>query len=165
MYSVPQLQALDFLLKRLLHQGDYSFSKKKLKFVISLDQKYWTGDFLTLDKIAVVQEFITDFHSVVIDKYYAVGNNCIPLLANIWKQYTDVSKSHAYREDPFASIDELPLLFDTLLKLLERADIKPDQSPFFPYLLNARALDGSLELPFLHIGDRKVDLVSLIEVG
>jgi len=48
--------------------------------------------------------------------------------------------------------------------LIMLADIQPDDSPIYPYLLNAKSLDGRLELPFINIGSEKVKVISLIEV-
>jgi len=66
--------------------------------------------------------------------------------------------------NPFKKINDLPLLFETLTKILDSADITKDDSPFYPYLFNARSISSNITLPFINLGEEKIKLISLIEV-
>lgn len=161
MYTVQQVQAADFLLKKLLI-GDISpFSDLNLKFVINLNGTYWIGDFIQFKNDAPVQFFIEDDGDVEYMRFYADGTA-------IFKKMMDTYRKETYRGafyiNPFKKINTLDLLFNTLFKLVDLADIQVDDSPIYPYLLNAKSLDGKLELPFINLTDQKIQVVSLIEV-
>lgn len=44
MYTIQELQAADFLLKKITHDNPKLFDGKRFKFVISIHEKYWYGE-------------------------------------------------------------------------------------------------------------------------
>lgn len=97
------------------------------------------------------------------DRYHADGSNAIYAFKKIHDAYTIETRS-ARRRAPLFVIDNLDLLFNTIFKLVELADIQPDDSPIRPYLLKAKSLDGNLELPFINLENRPIHVVSLIDI-
>lgn len=163
LYTVQQLQALDYLLKRITNVSSYYFFKKNLKFVVEINNSYWYGDFIQLDGTSATQLFIDNSGDIERDSYYPTGNNAIIMLKEIWDAYVDECSNKSW-SNPFKRMDNLALLFESLLKLLNSTKINEDSSPFHPYLLNASSLDGSLQLPFINLNGEKIQLVSIIEV-
>ncbi len=106
----------------------------------------------------VVQLFIDDNDDIVKDSFHATGSNAIKILKKIW----DVFAPH---HSIFENISNYELLFDTLLKILARTSIQKEDSPFYPYLLNAHTLDSKLQLPFINLEGESIELVSIMEVN
>lgn len=163
MYSVQQLQAIDYLLKRMLRTHQFPFYEKNLKFVIEINGTHWYGDFIELSGSDVKQLFIDDGGDVDHAYLYATTDNATSALKKVWDSYTTQVGRLPYG-NPFRRITDLPLLFNSLVHILDLAEVGIDDSPIYPYLLNAKSLDESMELPFLNIGPESVKLVSLIEV-
>lgn len=166
MYSVEQLQALDYLLKRITLVDSYPVFRKNLKLVVEINNSFWYGDFLQMDGVSAKQLFIDDSGDVECDKFYATGSNANALLKQIWDTYVGAARNelNPFWTDPFRRIDNLPLLFEALTRILDLTKFVEDSSPFHPYLLDAHSLDGTLHLPFINLKDEKVKLVSIIEV-
>lgn len=97
--------------------------------------------------------------------FYADGTNATGLLQKTWETLTKTTSPRSYWSNPLFSIKDLELFFDTLLKIIELADVKDEPTPFYPYLLNATSLDKSIKLPFINLKDKQIDLVSLIEIN
>lgn len=164
MYTVQQVQAADFLLKKLLIENISPFSDLNLKFVINLNGTYWIGDFIQFKNDAPVQFFIEDDGDVEYMRFYADGSNATAIFKKIMDTYRKETYRGAFYINPFKKIKTLDLLFNTLFKLVVLSDIQVDDSPIYPYLLNAKSLDGKLELPFINLTDQEIQVVSLIEV-
>ena len=166
MYSVPQLQALDYLLKRITGESSYPLYQKNLKFVVEINQTLWYGDFVQMENVTASQLFIDDSGDIVRDYFYATGSNAISPLMQIWKAYVASAKneSNPLWSNPFRQITDLALLFETLLKVLDKSNTEDAQTSFFPYLLDALSLDGRIQLPFINLAGEKVKLVSIIEI-
>ncbi len=162
MYTIQQLQAADFILKKTLNNNYLPSNDSELKIVIELEGSYWYGDFVKIKDGVVVHNFIDDDGDVDYTRLDAEGNNAIAIFKKI--QDTYFKEASQYKNDPFSKITTLDLLFNTIFKLIQLTDIQPDDSPIYPYLLNAKSLDGRLELPFINIGNEKVKVISLIEV-
>lgn len=169
MYTVAQLQALDFLLKRILDSRYSPLYNQPLKLVIEYSGCFWCGDFVEMLGRYVKYESISDSGSIAVDQFGpATSQSGIAVLETIWSSY----KTHADKEvssihwiNPFDHIKEPALLLDTLLKIVDLADWQGIESPLRPHLLNARTLDGKLQLPFLLLQDEPIRLVSLINTG
>lgn len=122
MYSVQQLQALDYLLKRI------------------------TKNNLNIERRT----------------FYLDNPNTPGILRKIWQAYSSTTKT--YWSNPFEKLNYLPLLFETLVNILDKVDIADEDSQFSPFLFNARSLKGDVSLPFIHLGAEKLKLVSLIQI-
>ncbi|MGN7471267.1 hypothetical protein [Brevibacillus sp. SAFN-007a] len=166
MYSVEQLQALDYLLKRITREDSFAMYNKNLKLVIEFNNLLWYGDFIEIDGRGASQLFIDDAGRIVRDTFYPTGNNAASPFKQIWDSFVAlaVKADDQWWGNPFNRITDLPLLFETLIQILERADISVGCSAFRPYLLNAQAVDGTLRLPFINLGEEKIKLVSIIEL-
>lgn len=164
MYIVQQIQAADYLLKRLL-DGDISpFSDANIKFVINLNGTYWIGDFIPFKDGAPTQYFIEDDGDVNYTRFYSEGSNATTIFKKVMDTYRIQTSVNEFYTNPFKRINTLDLLFNTILKLVNLADIQAEDSPIYPYLLNAKSLDGKLELPFINLENQSINVVSLIEV-
>lgn len=164
MYTIQQLQAADFILKKILKNNDFPFKESELKLVIELNGTYWYGDFLNIKDRSPIQYFIEDDGGVDYTRLYAEGNNATLIFKKIQDTYSKEAIRPNFYTNPFRKITTIDLLFNTIFKLIKLADIQPDDSPIYPYLLNAKSLDGRLELPFINIDSEKVKVISLIEV-
>lgn len=164
MYTIQQLQAADFLLKKLLLDDTMPIYDKNLKFVINLNNNYWYGDFVPFKDRSPAQLFICDDGDVELDYFSATGSNAIKVFKKIWDTYMTQISVGGFLTNPFTKIHTYDLLFNTILKLVDFSEIEIDDSPMYPYLLNAQSIDSKLTLPFINIGNEEVKLVSLIEV-
>lgn len=155
MYTVQKLQAADYLLKKLIKQNSYPFYDSEIKIVIELNGKYWYGDFVPVKNGTVEQFFICDDGDVDYTRFYDDGTNAITIFKKIRDKFYSETRISSFYINPFKNIKTLDLLFNTIFKLVDLADIQPDDSPIYPYLLNAKTLDNNLELPFINIGEQK----------
>ncbi|MGG0794560.1 hypothetical protein ABE137_11205 [Brevibacillus laterosporus] len=165
MYSLPQLQALDYLLKKITTNDSYPLYQKELKFVIEFNNSLWYGDFVQMEGNSVIQETLDDNNEIDISRFTPSSNSNI-FLRKIWQSYISevASQSQYIKLDPFKSMKSLPLLFDSLIKLLYKANIFEEKSPLFPYLLNATSLDHKVSLPFINLENETIKLISIIEI-
>jgi hypothetical protein len=162
MYSVQQLQALDYLLKRITSDSSYPLFQKNLKLVIEINNQYWYGDFVQLDGTRAFQLFIDNSGDVEKVTLSPADSNASNILKKVWKAYSSTITTNW--SNPFKKINNLPLLFESLTKILDRADITNEDSPFSPYLFNAKLINSNITLPFINLGEEKIKLISLIEV-
>lgn len=167
MYTIEQMQAADFLLKRLSENNRLAIHGKKIKFVIQANGVIWYGDFvsvtenLIMSKSFPVQTFINDFGGLNSEIMYFHGDNATSVFKKVWDKYKSECLLKEYFENPFNEMKSLDLLFNTVMKL---ADIKAEDSPIYPYLLNAQSLDGQYKLPFINLENQPFNVISLIEV-
>ncbi|TYS67025.1 hypothetical protein FZC76_15975 [Sutcliffiella horikoshii] len=167
--SIQQLQSIDFILKRITLNSDYPLLyKKNLKLVVEINDSYWYGDFVRMEGSKVFQYYIDNAGDVEVNNFSVTGSNAVPTLSKIWKAYTEATKGsegYHYFSNPFKSISDLPLLFDTLLWLLSSSEVDNEDSSIFPYLHNARKIDNTLELPFIYLKDELIKLISIVEIN
>lgn len=168
MYTIPQLQALDYLQKRITNDSSAPIYQMRLNLVVEITGVPWYGDFVIVENNSVIQWVIDDQGDIERVKFQPTGSNAVILLKQIWDTFTEVStpKSH-FHSNPFKKekIRHLPLLFDSVLKLLHQSGISRDTpTPFHQYLLNAKSLDGRFSLPFVNLTNDMIKLVSIIEV-
>ncbi|KOS60877.1 hypothetical protein FJQ98_20620 [Lysinibacillus agricola] len=164
MYTIQQLQAADFLLKRLSNSDFFSFYNRKLKLVIELNGSYWYGDFVNFKDNYPIQFFIEGDGDVDYTRFYSDGINATIIFKKIIETYNAQTNKGTFYTNPFKKISTLDLLFKTIFELVDLADIKVDESPIYPYLLNARTLDGKLKLPFINLENQQINVVSFIDV-
>ncbi|PZM62574.1 hypothetical protein [Paenibacillus dendritiformis] len=164
MFKLEQLQALDYLLKRIISDNSYALYEKNLKLVIDVNGTLWYGDFIQIDGISAYRPFIDDDGDIETDKFGPTRTNSA-LLKCIWDSYSlHADRQSPFWSNPFRKIDSLPFLFESLLKVLRLTEIPEDCSPFYPYLLNAKSVDGKMELPFINLEGEQIKLVSIIEI-
>ncbi len=154
MYTIQQLQAADYFLKSIL--GEKSDINRNLKFIIELNNTLWYGDFVNFQNDSVVQcELINkDPCSVT----YSTKNTTF--IEKLWTAYN----ANPINVTPLINPKYLELLFTKILEIIEKSNIQPDDSPIYPYLLNAKSLDGRWELPFIDLRNEKVKVISLMEI-
>lgn len=165
MYTIQELQAADFLLKKITHDNPKLFDGKRFKFVISIHEKYWYGDFIEFIDDCVSQKKINDFGTYKVETFGYAGDYPCLAFKKIYDIFLKQYRMHHGFRDPFTFADSEILIFETLLNLVRMADIQSEDSPIRPYLLNARSLDGESRLPFIKIPTGNIDVVSLIEVS
>ncbi|GEN83591.1 hypothetical protein SLU01_19030 [Sporosarcina luteola] len=163
MLKVQELQAMDYLLKWLLDQDRFPYNDKMLKLVIELNGTYWYGDFITYSNGVVKQPFIDNAGDVEPVHLYATSQNATSVLKKIRDTFQLEASRYSWT-NPFTKIDDLSLLFNTLVKLVKMAEIEQDDSPIYPCLLNAKSLEGRLELPFINLDNETIKVVSIIEL-
>ncbi|WP_342541236.1 hypothetical protein MHI39_10960 [Heyndrickxia sp. FSL K6-6286] len=88
MYTVQQMQALDYLLKRILLESNYPFYGKNLKLVISYNNKLWYGDFVQMDGVFAYQYFIDDIGDIEKVRFSPNYDNSA-LFKSIWDSYQE----------------------------------------------------------------------------
>ena len=162
MLTIYQLQAADYFIKRFLTDKEFPFHNKDLKFVIEVNNQFWYGDFVHFNNGTIEQKFIDDSGEVELMRFYSDDARATSLLKKVRDTYADEVKRTAY--NPFRQINELPILFESIFKLITLADIQPEDSPIRPHLLNTKSLDGKVELPFINLENLSINVVSLIEV-
>ncbi|KMY49610.1 hypothetical protein [Peribacillus loiseleuriae] len=159
MYTVQQLQALEYLLKRISANNKFNFYRRELKLVIEYKGTLYTGDFLQMSSSFAYQNYIDDEGEV--DQVRFSPDRGSKILNDIWQIYLREVNRLFY--NPFKHINDIPLLFNTLVKILETAEIDDESSPFYPYLLNARSIDNTINLPLINLDGEKIKLVSIID--
>lgn len=164
MYSIEQLQALDYLLKRITNEKPNALFGKNLKLVVEINNSFWYGDFIQLDGNLAFQLCIEDDGDISRVSYSPYGNNSPTLLHKIWETYSKETTNNHFFSNPFKKMDDLPLLFNSLCRLITLAEITAEDSkPFHPYLYNAKSIDRDLSLPFINLADEKIKLISIVE--
>jgi|GEM_PF-2129964 len=169
MYSVQQLQALDYLLKKLT--SHYSTNKflngKNLKFVVELNNTYWYGDFVQIDKNKnFIQEQVDQSGDISTDRLYISHLPHIVKISESLTQFAKGENNPYYWTNPLQTLKSLPLLFQILTNILKDAEPVEDntESLLYPYLLNPRSFDGK-KLDFINLShEEQIKLVSIIEV-
>lgn len=162
MLTIYELQAADYFIKKFLNDKDFPFHNKDLKFVIEVNNQFWYGDFVNFNSGTIEQRFIDNGGEVELMRFSSDSQSATSLLKKVRDTYAHEVEKTFY--NPFRQIDELPILFETIFKLITLADIQPEDSPIRPHLLNAKSLDGKLELPFINLENQPIIVVSLIEV-
>lgn len=163
MYTIQQLQAADYLLKMIMKDDLSPLKEKSLKLVIELNGDYWYGDFINFQNNYPIQYFIDNFGNVEYDRFYFSGDNATKIFRKTMETYYHETRKSLYT-NPFSEIHTLDLLFHTIFNLINIADIQPDDSPIYPYLLNAKSIDNKNSLSFINLENQKVNVISIIEV-
>lgn len=167
MFSIQQLQAFDYLLKRITNDSSNALCNKNLKLVVDINGSHWSGDFLSVERHVVRQPYIDDQGDIEFVSFQPTGSNATTVLKAAWdvflRETTDRPGFHW--GNPIRRINSLPLLFDTLSKVIDMADIAEESSPLHPFLLNARSIDGTKSLPFINLNGQKLHLMSIIEIS
>jgi len=160
------MQALDYLLKRISNDMTTTLHGRNLKLVISFNNSLWYGDFVQMKGNHVAQSYIDDSGEPEISTFGTDGSNAVTLLKLIMDSYFTYAKNerNMFWVNPFKLMNDLPLIFETLQKILIFAQIPEENiSPFHPYLLNAKSIDGTIELPFINLEGESVKLISIID--
>lgn len=163
MYTIQQLQAADYLLKKILNDNISPFKEKDLKIVIELNGVYWYGDFVNFKDGYPIQYFIEGDGDVNYTRFSWNDSNATKLFKKTMDTYHRETRARAFHINPFKRISTLDLMFHTIFKLIDLSDIEPDDSPINPYLLNAHSLDRKQHLPFINLENQQIKVVSLIE--
>lgn len=167
MYSIEQLQAFDFLLKKIIQNKNHAISNKNLKLVIEVNNRLWYGDLIEMNGSQASQLYIDDIGEIESVWIYHTGDNASHVVKETWDAYCSIIAKYQtnFYQNPFKEMDNLPLLFHTLKRIIDKVDIPKDTSPFYPYLLNAHSLDDKYQLPFIDLSSQsQFNLVSLIEL-
>ena len=165
MYSVQHMQGLDYILKVITRTRDYKhLYDKKLQLVVEVDGRLWKGDFVNL----------TENHNSVIQREYgengtsdeqSYNSNDTDVLQAAWKSYVASVPTGDWATNPYTTINEYPILFKCLKKVLDDMDINKDtKTKFYPYLFNATTLDGTILLPFFDLEGKEIKFVSILEI-
>lgn len=164
MYHVKQMQGLDYILKSITNIEQANFYNKKIQLVVDIDSKLWRGDFLVRDNGTVLQrDYTSSTGRSEINEYYPSDDT--PILMEAEKAYRYTLPQYDYLPNPYIGMTDLHILYYHLIKALNKMNVDEDtKSNFYSYLYNAVSLDGTIELPFLDVSGKKIDLVSIVEV-
>lgn len=161
MYTIQEARAIDYLFKYLSQNPRSAIYNKNPKLVVELNSVLWYGDFVQLDNEFPYYKQINPYGNGVTTKYLSIESENSPA---VFKETLT-----AYREllnqypRIIAQISDLDLLFSLFSKLVNDLNLTNEDIPLPPYLLNAKTLDGVLELPFFNLtGAKNINLVSLI---
>lgn len=160
MYSIKQLQGMDYLLKKMTRTNSFKVFQKDIKMVVKIDGELWYGDFLNYGSHYVMQHYIDDFGGEEYKNYDP--SNEEDVLKPTWNKYSD---SAHFFHNPFQRTDNLSLIYYHLTMLIESIPYDNFETPFYPYLFNATLVkDKIIQLPFIKISDY-IPVISLIEVN
>ena len=166
MYCVQQMQGLDYVLKRILRNSDYSgLHKRDLQLVVDIDGKLWRGNFvMTSDSTGAVMQ--RDYNSQTGRneiKSYDIATS--PILKNAFEAHLETIPDKSFYTNPYEGMLETHTLYYYLIKTLESMEVDESMKlDFYPYLYDAVSLDGNYELPFLDVSGKELDIVSIHEV-
>ncbi|WP_311847765.1 hypothetical protein [Paenibacillus larvae] len=167
-YTVQQLQALDFLVKTITNHNSYTLYNKNLKLVIELNNSYWYGDFIEMENRQVRQPYIDHLGDIEYEYFHShLGGNPTTILKQISEAFSRKLESFQTKysdHSPLTKLNNLPLFYETIVKTLDEAEITEESTPFRPYLLNAHTIDGNSHLPFINLEGEKIKLVSIMEI-
>ncbi|EOO32454.1 hypothetical protein IIU_03844 [Bacillus cereus VD133] len=159
-YSIEQLQALDILLKQIPDSNMLALSQKQLKLVIEYDGIIWYGDFIQQEDAQSVFQFNMNKEHGLYKDIYSFSE--IPLADSLAKLLDKYFKDN---KELFTNLADLSVLFTFLTTLLEQHSHLGTSMNLHPYLFNARTIDGTCNLPFLNLKDRKIYLMSIIDIN
>lgn len=163
-YTVQQIQAADYLLKRLRYQlgNDSEILSKNFQFVINVYNNPWSGDLVCIERTAIIYESLQA--DGFVDKSYLYPND------QDWKLIEKTNKSLKeflpngnFSSNPFQSIKSPALLHKIIFEIIENAEIVSSDSPLPPYLFNAMHFNSKEEIPFIFLGKEKYQVISLVE--
>lgn len=167
MYSIQQLQAMDYLLKKEIIQnnGFSPFFGKNLKLLVQFNSDLWYGDFIRLNNGQPYEMIIDGSGSTERCNLYRDGANKSAVFSSVWDAYITSEVITKGWSNPFKSINDLALLCNTLVEIVGTAKLPADSTPLLPCLHNAvNFKDKEVRLPFIQIGSQTVELISIIEV-
>lgn len=162
--KIYELQAFDILLKYLLKSERFPLHGHRLNLVIKVNGDYWYGDLVPLNDQKIQQKTISDNGDIDSISIKLQKNSGFEIARKTLGSYAELAYNQSFFSNPFFSISDLPLLFDSIWKVVEHAAIEEDDSPIYPYLFNAKTLDNRLKLPFLNLKNQEVQVVSIIDV-
>jgi hypothetical protein len=164
MYTVQQIQAADYLLKRLRYQlgNDSEILSKNFQFVINAYNNLWSGDFVYIERTDIVYESLQA--DGYVDKSYLYSNdqNWHLIRKSMDSLNKFLPKGSFYR-NPFQSIKSPDQLHKIIFEIVENAEIVSSDSPLPPYLFNPVPLNSAVAMPFIFLGNEKYQVVSIVE--
>jgi len=156
MYTIPQLQALDFLLKIISAEPD----SDEFKPVIESSGILWQGDFVMSDRTYLKQPYIDVLGDLEVRTTSAGEHGHHDAIAKVWEYYYQKPN----RLIKLAKANNPAYLHHGLLEVLNAVTTGEEASDLHPYLFNAKSLDGKMEVPFLDLSDEKIKLVSILRL-
>lgn len=161
MYSIQELQGFDYLLKKISNTDSFALFGKELKLVIEINNSFWYGDFIQMNDYRFYHEYIDGVGDVVKSHLHSSES---PLIKKSWETFVKESQPKHFFVNPFKRLDSLPLVFNTLAKIIKNTNINEEDSELFPFLLNANSIDGTSSLPFIDLSEKEFKLVSIIDI-
>ncbi|WP_440894936.1 hypothetical protein ACS127_10190 [Amphibacillus sp. Q70] len=162
MNSIQELQAFDFLLKKITQNKSFAISSKNLKVVLSINGTLWTGDLVQFNGRYLVQSHIDSDGDIDRHSY---NSTAIKFIKEVMDKFNQETQPDHFFINPFKSLTELPLLFEAIYEIIKLSEI--DQSgtnPLRKMLYNASCLNNNVEIPFYDLTNEAVKLISIIEV-
>ncbi|MEV2910267.1 hypothetical protein ABNF65_16950 [Paenibacillus larvae] len=166
MYAIHELQGLDYLLKTITKEQSYALYQRNLKLVVELNNSYWYGDFVEMENEFVKQLYIDHLGDVDIEYQHPIkyGTTLLKKVFETFRTTLEEMPKSQFDYNPFHNLDNLPLLFETIVKVLNKANITDVSTSLRPYMLNAHKIDSKQSLPFINLKDERINLVSIIDI-
>ena len=162
MKRIEQFQVADYLLKRiaLFRKTDELF--QNLRFVVSINESLWYGDFVKMKAIHVNEDYIDERGRLDTKSSSDIGES--NFLLDAWKKYLSAyDKSGHFPGIQLDHINDSRMLFDSIKNFVLSIDMQKNCSPFRACLYDAHSLDKKISLPFIDLSDVDIRLVSIIK--
>lgn len=178
-YSVEQLQALDFLLKTVIHNGipENQNFKRNLKLVVERHHSLWHGNFVRV-KMNSPENLDSIYQPTFMNGSTCTQNQIftanpsneteieLELLQLAWKEFERPSNGSLQPRSIRAIHNkDLSVLFTLLTEAIHDISFEHVTSPIYPYLFDAYCLNAKIRLPFLHLKGETLTLVSIIDLS
>lgn len=152
--TIPQLQAVDFILKAISNEPNIS---QIIKPVINYDGKFLTGDFVFNSGYSIEEGKINFIGNVSKKSYDCEDSSINQALPQIWNNYT------RNIETIFALIraNEFAYFHHELIRLVTNSTTGEELSKLRPYLYNVKSIENNFVLPFIELNKEKLDFVTL----
>lgn len=163
MYSIKEVQAMDYLLKRLQYNGlleQITGENSELKLVIIYNNKYIFGDFINYQKGTIQQyEFNGPFVYEVIHYY----NQSIEMFTQLWELFCE-RYFPRNSTSTFKRIEDLSVLLELLSTHIKSVDISNNSTPLRPLIINVNYFSNEPGPDFLYLVEKQIDVISIVQV-
>ncbi|MFJ7827597.1 hypothetical protein [Psychrobacillus sp. NPDC096623] len=162
MYSLIEAQAMDYLLKRMQYNGllqQITGNDSELKLVISLNNRYMSGDFFKYQQGNIEQYEITGPFGY---EKLIYNNRSIEPFTELWSSFCDnyLPRNHT---SIIKGIMDLTVLLQLLIDHVKIAEFPDVAIPLRPVFLNIGYFNNEKGLDFLYLGNRTIEIVSIVK--
>jgi len=162
MYSLIEAQAMDYLLKRMQYNGllkQITGNDNELKLVILLNNSYMSGDFFKYQQGYIEQYEITGPYEY---EKLIYSNRSIEPFTELWSSFCDnyLPRNHTAT---IKSITDLTVLLQLLIDHVKTAEFPDVAIPLRPVFLNIGNFNNEKGLNFLYLGNRSIEIVSIVK--
>ncbi len=162
MYSLKEVQAMDYLLKRMQYNDllkQITGENSELRLVIECNNKYISGDFINYQSGSIKQYEFKGPYEYENTIYH---NQSIEVFNQLWKSFCDnyLPNNHS---TTFKRNKDLSVLLELLFKHIKTIDVLSSSIPLRPIIINVDYLNNELGPDFLYLGGKEIDVISIVQ--